>query len=257
MTTHTTYPDTASPIEAARGCLAAGGTLTQALQTLARVAARATGDDAAYPLLYDEVAAAVRGRSPGPVAGDALLSGLNDDAQRKVLDVLAETFPLAHRIWSADYCAVANRSAVFLPATGDRTRPCMSVAGVLAFIYLDPDTRTIRLSGHLDSPWDELLRADGTVPLRGTVDGMIVFDGSDQARATGATVPAPLPGIADAFTSEELECLVRTVGEAAGGGNALDHGTLSARQLELAERAYALLMADLAGQDPSTLRTCP
>ncbi|MGV9327257.1 hypothetical protein ACWDR1_23090 [Streptosporangium sandarakinum] len=72
-------------------------------------------------------------------------------------------------------------------------------------------------------------------------------------------MPRPTRGgaIAGAFTPAELECLVRTAGETVGGGNALGHGTLSARQRELAERAYALLMADLAGQDPSTLRTRP
>ncbi|GGS85134.1 hypothetical protein GCM10010156_49680 [Planobispora rosea] len=240
--------DRVSPIEAARDCLSAGGTLIQALKTLARVAAHRIGGDA-YPLLCQEVFAAVKGRAPGHVASDTVLDGLTAEAQQEVLAALANSFPLAHDVLSSDYCAAAHRSASFLSAIDPETLPAVSVAGALTFAYLDPETRAVCVSVDLDSTWSELIRADGTAPLRITVGGMTLFDDSDQARAAGATVPTALPGIAGEFSPDELDCLVRTAGEAAGGGNALGDETLSRRQIALAERAYRLHLADFSGED--------
>ncbi|MEU3734522.1 hypothetical protein AB0E81_34765 [Streptomyces sp. NPDC033538] len=75
-------------------------------------------------------------------------------------------------------CAEANSAAVFHPVAMEgpnRGLPCIEIAGVLVFAYLDADTRAVRVSVHLDSTDDQLLQADGTVPVEVDVEDTTVF----------------------------------------------------------------------------------
>ncbi|MFI9591137.1 hypothetical protein [Nonomuraea sp. NPDC052265] len=268
MTTPDTTPATAerpatptpasSPIQAAHECLARGGTLPQALATLAQVAAlRGAGHDD-YPFMHDAVFAAAKAalfpkvRARAHLKNDNVFNGLTGEQQRQVLDAAAETFPDAHDVLSDAYCAAANRLAGPLPKIDDETLPAVSVAGVLVFVYLHHETGALCVSVDLEETWSALRRPDSTIPLQVTINGTPVFDDSNLARANGTTVPAPLPGIAGEFTPLELDCLARTAGEAAGGGNGIGDETLSAHQLALAERAYDLHMAEFEGEDTPT-----
>lgn len=72
----------------------------------------------------------------------------------------------------------ANRAATFQPQTSDYELPMIAVAGVCAFLYVDPATRTVRVSINLDDvePW--LLRDSGrSVPLQIIVQDQVVFEG--------------------------------------------------------------------------------
>ncbi|WP_247704242.1 hypothetical protein [Streptomyces sp. RK76] len=74
-------------------------------------------------------------------------------------------------------CAEANCVAVFHPMQGpdDEGLPCIEIAGVLVFAYLDADTRAVRVSVHLDTADEQLLRADGTLPVEVEVEDTTVF----------------------------------------------------------------------------------
>jgi hypothetical protein len=67
----------------------------------------------------------------------------------------------------ADACAEANSAAVFHAQAGpdDEGLPCIEIAGVLVFAYLDADLQTLRISVDLDTADEQLLRGDGTVPV--------------------------------------------------------------------------------------------
>lgn len=77
----------------------------------------------------------------------------------------------------ADGCERANAQAVFHPITSEGSPPCIEIAGVLVFVYLDPETQKVRVSVHLDGldPHSELTRDDGTVPLQIDVGPHTVF----------------------------------------------------------------------------------
>ncbi|WP_307624385.1 hypothetical protein [Streptomyces sp. V3I7] len=104
--------------------------------------------------------------------------------------------------WDADACAKANSAAVFHPQErpDDEGLPCIEVAGVLVFAYLDADSRTLRVSVHLDSTDKELLRPDGSVPLRVEVEDDTVFpppqagQGAPAPRTRGRTLLGWLAG---------------------------------------------------------------
>jgi hypothetical protein len=49
------------------------------------------------------------------------------------------------------------------------------VAGVLVFAYLDADRETLRVSVHLDTTDEQLVRADGTVPMQVEIEAATVF----------------------------------------------------------------------------------
>ncbi|REF00558.1 hypothetical protein [Thermomonospora umbrina] len=76
----------------------------------------------------------------------------------------------------------ANRAAVFYPKTDLDTLPCIEVAGVLTYLYLDSEG-VLQVSIHLDTTDPGLVRPDATVPLRVMVGDDIVFDDSHQSSA--------------------------------------------------------------------------
>lgn len=71
----------------------------------------------------------------------------------------------------------ANRTGKFLPAFSDDERPAMEVAGVLAFLYIDPETGKVRVSIDVDNAEDWLITPPETVPLTVTVGDTVVFEG--------------------------------------------------------------------------------
>lgn len=105
----------------------------------------------------------------------------------------ARPAPLAFHFPTTDACARANRAAVFHSAAQEGL-PCLEVEGIMVFGYLDPRLEAVRVSVHLDSPHEHLVRPDGTVPLRVTVEDTIVLDDS-------GTEGAPRPPLLDALLS--------------------------------------------------------
>ncbi|MEU9222000.1 hypothetical protein AB0D47_36365 [Streptomyces sp. NPDC048376] len=67
--------------------------------------------------------------------------------------------------------------ALFHPVQGpdDEGLPCIEIAGVLVFAYLDAVTRAVRVSVHLDTTDEQLLQADGAVPVQVDVEDATVF----------------------------------------------------------------------------------
>ncbi|MFB7918941.1 hypothetical protein [Streptomyces sp. NPDC056061] len=86
--------------------------------------------------------------------------------------------PLDYRFPDEDASEQANRDVTFHPQTDDNDLPCVEVDGVLVFAYLDHETGAVRVSVHLDSAEDRLVRPDSTVPLRVEVEGDVVLDAS-------------------------------------------------------------------------------
>ncbi|WP_128380278.1 hypothetical protein [Streptomyces cavernae] len=86
--------------------------------------------------------------------------------------------PLNLSLSDAEACAAANSSAVFHPMEGpdDEGLPCIEIAGILVFAYLDADRGAVRVSVHLDTTDEQLIRADGTVPLQVEIEDATVFD---------------------------------------------------------------------------------
>lgn len=73
-----------------------------------------------------------------------------------------------------------NRAAVFHPETGEDTRPCVEVAGVLVFAYVD-QSGIVRVSVHLDTAEPAVLDGRDLVPMRVTIEDTTVFDSVDMA----------------------------------------------------------------------------
>ncbi|MEU2588252.1 hypothetical protein ABZ612_36435 [Streptomyces avermitilis] len=88
----------------------------------------------------------------------------------------------------------------------------MEVDGVLMFTYLDHELGAIRVSIHLDSAPDRLVRTDGTVPLRVKVEDTVVLDDSSEE---GAPQPPLLDELLNA-ADEEQRVAIRAAGLAAG-----------------------------------------
>jgi hypothetical protein len=104
---------------------------------------------------------------------------------------LARTLPApdGFRFPDEDICAAVNSAAVFHPMAGpdDEGLPCIEIAGILVFAYLDTDMQAVRVSVHLDTPDDLLLQPGPTVPLHIEVDDSTVF-------SAGATPPPTTTG---------------------------------------------------------------
>ncbi|MEV0530154.1 hypothetical protein AB0I66_42800 [Streptomyces sp. NPDC050439] len=81
-------------------------------------------------------------------------------------------------LWDAKACAEANSSAAFHPQEhpDHEGLPCIELAGILIFAYLDADLRAVRISVHLDTTHEQLVRADGAVPIRVEIDDTTIFD---------------------------------------------------------------------------------
>ncbi|MFE3166721.1 hypothetical protein [Streptomyces sp. NPDC059224] len=86
--------------------------------------------------------------------------------------------PLDYRFPDEDASEQANRDATFHPQTDLNDLPCVEVDGVLVFAYLDHEASAVRISVHLDSAEDRLVRPDGSVPLRVEVEDDVVLDDS-------------------------------------------------------------------------------
>ncbi|WP_331733120.1 hypothetical protein OHU34_43655 (plasmid) [Streptomyces sp. NBC_00080] len=86
--------------------------------------------------------------------------------------------PLCLSLSDAEACAEANSSAVFHAQEGpdDEGLPCIEIAGILVFVYLDANCGAVRVSVHLDTTAEQLVRADGTVPVQVEIEDATVFD---------------------------------------------------------------------------------
>ncbi|MFF8632451.1 hypothetical protein [Streptomyces werraensis] len=101
-----------------------------------------------------------------------------EDYTLRAYDVLRHgDAPHSLSLTDSQACAEANSAAVFHPMEGpdDESLPCIEIAGVLVFAYLDADTRAVRVSVHLDTTDEQLLQADGTVPVQVDVEDATVF----------------------------------------------------------------------------------
>jgi hypothetical protein len=85
--------------------------------------------------------------------------------------------PLSLSLSDAEACAEANSSAVLHAQEGpdDEGLPCIEIAGILVFAYLDADRTSLRVSVHLDTTDEQLVRADGTVPIQVEIEDATVF----------------------------------------------------------------------------------
>lgn len=99
--------------------------------------------------------------------------------------------PLCLSLSDAEACAEANSSAVFhaQESPDDEGLPCIEIAGILVFVYLDANCGAVRVSVHLDTTDEQLVRADGTVPLQVEIEDATVFD-----NLTPPPPPAPPTG---------------------------------------------------------------
>jgi hypothetical protein len=99
--------------------------------------------------------------------------------------------PLSLSLWDAEACAAANSSVVFhsQESPNDEGLPCIELAGILVFVYLDADRGGVRVSVHLDTTDEQLVRADGTVPMQVEIETATVFD-----NLTPTPAPAELTG---------------------------------------------------------------
>ncbi|MET7693853.1 hypothetical protein ABZT06_38810 [Streptomyces sp. NPDC005483] len=93
--------------------------------------------------------------------------------------------PRSVSLSDAEACAVVNSSAVFHPQEhpDDEGLPCIEIAGLLVFVYLDADCGAVRVSVHLDTADEQLVRADGTVPMWVEIGDATVFDNVNQQPA--------------------------------------------------------------------------
>ncbi|MFC8350753.1 hypothetical protein [Streptomyces sp. NPDC057280] len=88
-----------------------------------------------------------------------------------------------------DACATANSTAVFHPMDGPEGEglPCIEIAGILVFAYLDADRQAVRISVDLDTTAKQLVRADGTVPILVEIGDTTVSDNVTPPEPTGWT----------------------------------------------------------------------
>jgi hypothetical protein len=86
-------------------------------------------------------------------------------------------------------CAELNTAAVFHPQIrpGDEGLPCVEVAGIVVFAYLDADIQAVRISVHLDTTDERLLLSNETVPLHIVVEDNVVFSAGITPARTGAS----------------------------------------------------------------------
>ncbi|GAB3977369.1 hypothetical protein GCM10029978_066890 [Actinoallomurus acanthiterrae] len=118
--------------------------------------------------------------------------------------------PLDYRFPDEDASEQANRDTTFHPQTDDAL-PSVEVDGVLVFAYLDHEAGAVRVSVHLDSAEDRLVRPDGTVPLRVEVEDTVVLDDS----AEGAPKQDLLDKLLDAADDHQKQT-IREAAFAAG-----------------------------------------
>ena len=115
--------------------------------------------------------------------------------------------PLDYRFPDEDVSEQANRDATFHPQADDNDLPCIEVDGVLVFAYLDHEAGAVRVSVHLDTAEDRLVRPDGTVPLRVEVEDTTVLDDSAEG--------APQRDLLDRLLDAADACQEQVIREAA------------------------------------------
>ncbi|MFC0843443.1 hypothetical protein ACFH04_06805 [Streptomyces noboritoensis] len=95
------------------------------------------------------------------------------------LPLPAVSNPGGFRFPGEEMCAEANSAAVFHPMTDrdDEGLPRLEVAKVLAFVYLEPDRRAVRVSVHLYATDELIVQPGGTVALLVEVGDSTVFCG--------------------------------------------------------------------------------
>ncbi|WP_199550146.1 hypothetical protein [Streptomyces sp. N35] len=116
--------------------------------------------------------------------------------------------------------ARANSAALFHPIEGpdDEGLPCIEIAGVLVFAYLDAERQAVRIDVHLDTADEQLVRADGTIPIRIEVE-------DDTVCSIGATAPAPAHacGACEPDLADVPEQSVTTEGLSTGVDHTQEH----------------------------------
>lgn len=78
---------------------------------------------------------------------------------------------------SPEACEAFNLGAEFLPQEDEDTLPCIKVAGVYVFTYVDKETGAVRVSIHLEDTDPSLIRPNQTVPLVVTCGTSTLFEG--------------------------------------------------------------------------------
>ncbi len=84
----------------------------------------------------------------------------------------------------------------------------MEIAGILVFAYLDADRGAVQVSVHLDTTDEQLVRADGTVPMVVEIGDATVFDN---------LTPPPAPAQRTGRKSRFLRLTRRTALSGAAG----------------------------------------
>ncbi|MFJ8142637.1 hypothetical protein [Streptomyces sp. NPDC096013] len=89
----------------------------------------------------------------------------------------------------AGMCAAANSAAVFHAQEGpdDEGLPCVEIAGILVFVYLDADKEALRVSVDLDTANEQVVRAHGTVPVQVDIGDSPVFSNPGTPPAAAET----------------------------------------------------------------------
>ncbi|MEU7967333.1 hypothetical protein AB0D09_28300 [Streptomyces sp. NPDC049097] len=86
------------------------------------------------------------------------------------------------------------------------------VDGVPVFGYLDHRVGAVRVSVHLDSAPEHLVRPDGTVPLRVVVEDSVVLPDSGTEAAPRPPLLDALVSAADAVHREAINAAAREIG---------------------------------------------
>ncbi|WP_344547388.1 hypothetical protein [Actinomadura fulvescens] len=81
------------------------------------------------------------------------------------------------------------------------TLPCLQVAGIQVYLYLDADDHVVRVAVHLDTTDEELLASDGTVPIEVVVGDTIVMD------HTGRTADTVLCELLDSADEQQQQAI--------------------------------------------------
>ncbi|GAA0611262.1 hypothetical protein [Streptomyces crystallinus] len=125
---------------------------------------------------------------------------------------LGRLMPLAFAFPPAEACERANRSTVFHPQTDENDLPCSEVNGILVLAYRDHELGDVRVSVHLDTSSDRLVRPDGTVPLRVTVEDTVVLDDSGTEGAPREAVLDQLLNAAEAGHRQAIRAAALAAG---------------------------------------------
>ncbi|WP_369383292.1 hypothetical protein [Streptomyces sp. cg36] len=125
---------------------------------------------------------------------------------------LGRLVPLTFAFPAPDACEQANRSTVFHPQSDENDLPWSEVDGILVFAYLDPELGAVQVSVHLDTASDRLVRPDGTVPLRVTVQDAVVLDDSGTEGAPREAVLDQLLSAADAGSRQAIRAAALAAG---------------------------------------------